>query len=189
MNVYDFDKTIYKGDSTLDFYFWCIKRNPLILVVLPIQFLGFLLYNFKLKDKDYFKEKFYFFLKYINYSETIIDQFWNEKIYKIMDWYLLQKEDTDVIISASPEFLLKPLEKKLGIGKIIASKVEPTTGKLLSKNCYGEEKVIRFVEIFKNRKILKFYSDSLSDAPLARLSKHSFLVNYKKNSIEKFKFI
>lgn len=23
MNVYDFDKTIYQGDSTLDFYFLC----------------------------------------------------------------------------------------------------------------------------------------------------------------------
>ena len=185
MNVYDFDKTIYKGDSTLDFYFWCVKRNPFIILVLPIQFLGFLLYKLKLKDKDYFKQKFYFFLKYINYSESIIDEFWREKIYKITDWYLSQKEDTDIIISASPEFLLKPLEKKLDINKVIASKVDPMTGKLLSKNCYGEEKVIRFLEIYKNKKIHKFYSDSLSDIPLAKLAKVSFLVNQKKNSIKK----
>ena len=26
MNVYDFDKTIYNGDSTLDFYFFCLKK-------------------------------------------------------------------------------------------------------------------------------------------------------------------
>lgn len=26
MNVYDFDKTIYDGDSTIDFYFYCSKN-------------------------------------------------------------------------------------------------------------------------------------------------------------------
>ena len=27
MNVYDFDKTIYDGDSTLDFYLFSLKKN------------------------------------------------------------------------------------------------------------------------------------------------------------------
>lgn len=31
MNVYDFDKTIYAGDSTIDFYLFCLKRQPAIL--------------------------------------------------------------------------------------------------------------------------------------------------------------
>ena len=31
MNVYDFDKTIYKGDSTLDFYFFCLRKKPIII--------------------------------------------------------------------------------------------------------------------------------------------------------------
>ena len=26
MNVYDFDKTIYDGDSTLDFYIFSVKK-------------------------------------------------------------------------------------------------------------------------------------------------------------------
>ena len=26
MNVYDFDGTIYNGDSTIDFYLYCIKH-------------------------------------------------------------------------------------------------------------------------------------------------------------------
>ena len=28
MNVYDFDKTIYRGDSTMDFWRYCLKRYP-----------------------------------------------------------------------------------------------------------------------------------------------------------------
>ena len=88
----------------------------------------------------------------------------------------MQKENTDVIISASPEFLLKPLEKLLNIEKVIASKVDINTGKLLSKNCYGKEKVKRFQKIYPNKVISSFYSDSLSDIPMARLAKNSYLV-------------
>ena len=39
MNVYDFDKTIYDGDSTTDFIAWCIRRRPSLAAVDPfIQF-------------------------------------------------------------------------------------------------------------------------------------------------------
>ena len=35
MNVYDFDGTIYDGDSTLDFWYFCLKKHPQILLYLP----------------------------------------------------------------------------------------------------------------------------------------------------------
>lgn len=35
MNVYDFDKTIYYGDSTADFYLFCLKRHKKILTLAP----------------------------------------------------------------------------------------------------------------------------------------------------------
>ena len=63
INAYDFDKTIYDGDSSIDFYFFCLKRNKRILLCLPVQILGFLLYIFKIKNKTYFKEKAFSFLK------------------------------------------------------------------------------------------------------------------------------
>ena len=186
MNVYDFDKTIYDGDSTLDFYFFCIKKKPLILLVLPIQFFGFLMYFLKVKNKTFFKEKFYIFLRCMKNSEKLVDQFWEKNYKKILQWYIEQKQSTDVIISASPEFLLKPLKHRLGIERIIASKVNLDTGKLISNNCYGEEKVVRFKKIYQKKKISKFYTDSKSDQPLASMSAESFLVNNKKKEIKKF---
>ena len=30
MNVFDFDKTIYDGDCTVDFYMYCLKKYPVI---------------------------------------------------------------------------------------------------------------------------------------------------------------
>ena len=35
MNVYDFDETIYNGDSTRDFVKWCMKKHPKALLSLP----------------------------------------------------------------------------------------------------------------------------------------------------------
>ena len=31
MNVYDFDGTIYNGDSTIDFYIYALKSKPSII--------------------------------------------------------------------------------------------------------------------------------------------------------------
>ena len=58
MNVYDFDKTIYDGDSTLDFYLFSLKKNPMLIRFLPVQIIGFIKYMFGLCPKLYFKEKF-----------------------------------------------------------------------------------------------------------------------------------
>ena len=63
MNVYDFDGTIYNGDSTIDFYFYCLKKKPLIIFCLPKQMWGCALYLTKRIPKKIFKEYFFTFLK------------------------------------------------------------------------------------------------------------------------------
>ena len=54
INVYDFDKTIYDGDSTIDFYLYCLNRNKTLIFMLPTQLYGMLLYILKVKEKEYF---------------------------------------------------------------------------------------------------------------------------------------
>lgn len=183
INVYDFDKTIYSGDSTVDFYLYCLKRKKSIIFLLPIQVFAMILYLLNIKNKEYFKEKFFIFLKKIPDVDLYVKDFWKQNITKIKSWYLKQKEPTDIIISASPEFLLKPLKKKLKIDKVIASKVNKKTGRFESKNCYGKEKVKRFAQEKTTKKINKFYSDSLSDAPMMEIAKESYMV--KKNETKK----
>lgn len=183
INVYDFDKTIYDGDSSVDFYLYCLKRKKSIIFLLPIQIFAMVLYLLKMKEKEYFKEKFFSFLKKVPDVDLYVKEFWKEKGKNIKPWYLEQKEQSDVIISASPDFLLKPLKKQLNINKIIATKVNKKTGKFESKNCHDKEKVNRFNKEIKNKKINKFYSDSMSDKPMMEVAKESFLVN--NNRIEK----
>lgn len=184
INGYDFDKTIYDGDSSVDFYFFCLKKNKKVLLQLPIQFIGFVLYIIKKIDKTKFKEKVFSFLKKINNVDDYINEFWKKKYINIKPWYLKQKKDSDVIISASPEFLLKPLEKKLKV-KVIASKVDKKSGKFLEKNCHDYEKVNRFYKEVGKKELNSFYSDSMSDKPMMDISKEAYLV--KKDKITKLK--
>ena len=44
MNIYDFDETIYDSDSTKDFYFYCLKKYPKILLSVPIMAWTFVLH-------------------------------------------------------------------------------------------------------------------------------------------------
>ena len=179
MNVYDFDKTIYDGDSTVDFYMYCLRKKPKILKYLPGQLVAFFMYFIKAYEKTEMKERFYKFLQGIDDVDVLLEEFWAKSFKNIKSWYLESKKDDDVIISASPEFLLKIPCEKLNV-KIMASRVSEKTGKYDGVNCHGKEKVRRFYDAFPDGEILKFYSDSYSDTPLARLAERSYLVKGDK---------
>ena len=198
MNVYDFDKTIYDGDSTLDFYLFVLRKRPSLIRYLPIQVFGFLKYLFGICNKLEFKEKFYYFLNGICDTDKLVNAFWDENQGRIKEWYLNSKKDSDLIISASPTFLLEPICKRVGIKHLIASEVNKNTGVCEGENCYGDEKVIRLKKEFKDTAINEFYSDSLSDAPLSLLAEKRFIVSgskivkwdeYKPSTIKKIKEI
>ena len=179
MNVYDFDKTIYNSDSTMDFVFWCFRHHPKTLLYVPLIGAASLnYYVFHNGTKTQFKEKMYRFLKAAD-GENDVKRFWEEKLSGIKAFYKKIHRDDDVIVSASPEFLLKPLEKKLHI-TVIASKVDIRTGKYNGLNCYHAEKVSRFRELFPDAQIEEFYSDSYSDEPLALLAKKAYIVDGEK---------
>lgn len=185
INAYDFDETIYDGDSSVDFYIYCLKRKPSIIIMAPIQIYGALLYFLGIKNKDFMKERIFSFLKRIDNIDEYIDDFWNKHRKNIKKWYLDQKKKSDVIISASPEFLLKPLEKELKVERIIATKVNKKTGKFESKNCHDYQKINRYESEMKVKNNIKaFYSDSFkSDKAMFEYAEKAYLV--KKNKIEK----
>lgn len=181
MNAYDFDKTIYDGDSTFNFYFYCLRHQPSIMVWLPYQAWSFLLYVLGIYSKTQFKERFYKFFKSVKNIEQTVEDFWDKNISKIKKWYLEQSGEDDIIISASPSFLLKPACRRLKIENLIASRVDFKDGKYTGLNCYGEEKVSRFHSEMPGVSFDKFYSDSLSDAPLAYIAQgDSFIVDGEK---------
>lgn len=177
MNVYDFDKTIYDGDSTAHFYLYCLKTQPSTWKWLPYQALCAIPFGLKLLEKTKFKQEFYKFFTSVKDIDKTVEEFWKSHKTGIKKWYLDTQKVDDVIISASPYFLLEPIIKELGITCLMASNVDKFTGKYDGINCHGKEKVRRFYQEFPDGQIDEFYSDSLSDSPLADISKKAFIVS------------
>jgi len=175
MNVYDFDRTIYDGDSSVDFYLFALCRKPYLIALFPLQAWGMALYLLGIHSKENMKERFFIFTRFIPVQRTV-SCFWDKNRTRIKPWYMRQKQDDDVVISASPEFLLEPLVcGYLGVS-LIASRFDQSTGKCIGKNCFGEEKAMRLKQAYPDSIVESFYSDSLSDAPLAKIAGRSFIV-------------
>lgn len=175
MNVYDFDKTVFHGDSTYRFFLFALRRHPKVLFCLPrIAIAAIKYYTFHVGTKTQFKERMYSFLKHCDTARDV-ELFWQQNLCRIKSFYHEIHQDSDLIISASPEFLLKPLEEKLHL-TVIASRVSPEDGKTTGVNCYHQEKVRRYRERFGDTAIEQFYSDSYSDEPLAAIADEAFIV-------------
>lgn len=183
MNVYDFDETIFFPDSSYSFVRYCLRHYPrAVLRALPNAALAGLKKLLGQADTRALKEQVFSFLPYLDNVEQIVREFWNEKHGQIADWYLEQRRDDDLIISASPEFLLRPIARELGVG-LLATRMDSQTGRILGDNCHDTAKVCRFLKAYPGETPDAFYSDSLSDSPMAWFAKEAWLVKNERERI------
>ena len=180
MNVYDFDGTMYRGDSSVDFYLFSLRRHPSVIALWPRQVAAFFRYKARKCDKTEMKTVFFSYLQKIPDIDSEVVLFWNSHEKKIYPWYREQKRDDDTVISASPEFLLGEMMKRLELAAPIGSRVDKKSGRFLGANCHDKEKVVRFREAHGEAEIDEFYSDSRSDAPLAALAKRAYFIRKGK---------
>jgi HAD superfamily hydrolase (TIGR01490 family) len=90
-----------------------------------------------------------------------------------------------VVITASPENWVRPWADAVNLHEVIGTKLAVDsngrlTGRFLSKNCYGPEKVNRFLERYPNRLayILEAYGDSEGDAELLAFADKGYLKRF-----------
>lgn len=189
MNIYDFDDTIFDGDSSVKFIKYSFYHHPLKVSWCFIKGLKEgVKYIFKKSNIGLVKSELFSFVKKIDN----LDEYMNDYVLKnqknIKNFYLEQRKEDDVVISASFDFIVRPFCEKLGIKYIITTKYDTKKGCIIGKNCKGKEKIVRFNEIFKNPKVNAAYSDSLSDIPMFEIAKKAFLVKgnelipYKKEN-------
>ena len=88
-----------------------------------------------------------------------------------------------MVISASPDFLLEEIQRRLGFEKLICTRHNRRTGTIVGENCRGEEKVKRLYSEFDKSAInvKDVYSDSLKhDRPIFSLGENCYhIVNSK----------
>ena len=184
MNIYDFDNTIYNGDTNIDLILYSFYRHPLIVTKsLLSAIITFIKYKRKKIQFEQVKEKMLSFLFKIKNLDSYLDKFVEKKMHNIKPWYLESKKNDDIIISASYELWIKKFCSKLNIKHSIGTVINKN-GKIVGRNCSKEEKVVRLNKEYPNIKINNAYSDSLDDIPMLKLAKKAYLV--KKNKIVEY---
>ena len=188
MNVYDFDNTIYDGESVVDFFLYYCKKDKSLLKHIPSVFSA--LFKYK-KGKVTIEQAL------SKYGEAVADYyrkhpdipedmkaFWDCHMNKIKPFYKDIQSDDDLIISGSPEFSLEIICRRLGIKRYIGSLIDTETGEV-KRLCIRENKVKAFFEEYPDTKIENFYTDSVNDLPLIEISENAYLV--KGHKITKIK--
>ena len=165
MNIYDFDNTIFKGDSSIKFIKYSLLRHPFI--VIPSMFKSLwecIKYVFHRSDFNKIKSSMFSFVRKIKNIDEYLDIYVDKKMKYIKKFYYENQKDDDVIISATYDFIIKRFCKRLNIKYFIASKYDIKNG----------------INIGNNPIVNEAYSDSNSDLPMLKLAKTAYLVQDDK---------
>lgn len=183
MNVYDFDNTIYRGESSLDLFFYFLKKNPSLIRYMPKMLTGIVKYKLRMVSVDSLLNNYAIFaedfLRGLKTVERDVNDFWDKHMHKVKPFYLAQQQEDDLIISASPEILLSVLFDRIHIKNYIGTTINEETGKI-DFVCYRENKIPAFRSRYPDRTIENFYTDSMNDKPLMDISKNVFFVKGDK---------
>lgn len=110
MNIYEFNKVIYKGSINRDFYIYCLKKNIKLIKYIFINLYNIILsIIFKNKGDIYTRNKFKY-LKEIKNLEEELEQFYKRK----NKYSILYENKIDIIIDKIPIiFFQKNLASKI----------------------------------------------------------------------------
>lgn len=161
IDIYDFDKTIVPFDSGSLFIGYCVLHYPWIILYLPIMVVAFLMMLIKIITFTQFKKICFMFVPFIP-KQKAVKGFWDRHEKQVHSWFK-DKPRHAVVISASPDFLLDDISRRLGFDTLICTRHNAKTGAIIGENCRGAEKVRRLYEIFDKDSIevVDVYSDSL----------------------------
>ena len=175
MNVYDFDGTIFPSNCTFSFCVWCMMRHPHLWVsYFPHAVKTMAQYRAGKIPKYRMMREIFRYLMLVDDCDEQIERFWDKHEKRISSWYLAQKKPDDLIISASPDCIISPIARRLGVN-YVATEYDREFGVFMNNLMYAKEKSIYIIEhgfpVIDN-----FYSDSLSDTPLALCADKAHLV-------------
>lgn len=188
--AFDFDGTLTVSDTLMAFIRFTHGRCRLILGLLRyspwLLLMKCGLYpNWKVKEKvfaHFYKGTSYRqFKKWGSEFADVAGTMLNRKGVERLQQHLAEGH-TVCVVTASIEEWVRPVCVRLGVGTVIATRIEVSrdgilTGRFLSPNCYGKQKVTRLLEIYPQRQsyTLYAYGDSRGDDELLAFADKSFL--------------
>lgn len=193
MNAYDFDDTIYDGESMYDFFFLCVKKDITLVRYIPEVIYRLFQYkhnHLKLDKLTHTAEKIVatFLKKNKMTIEELVHDFWKKNHHKLKSEFLKKLKKNDLIITGAPRFIIEAIQEELKVENIICTEVESKTFKIKFL-CLKENKVKAFLEQYPNTIIENFYTDSLSDVPMMKYANNVYFVNGKEvHKVDKEKY-
>ncbi len=188
LDIYDFDKTMVPFDTGSLFCLWSFVHYPYIIVFAPYAAYGIIRFGLIEKNVAKMKKYAFGFIRSIPLEKAAV-KFWNRYEKKVFD--RCRKENRkrfSVVISASPDFLLEEIAKRLEFDCLICTKHNRKTGEITGRNCRCDEKVRRFKEQFPDAEVVDVYSDSLAhDKYIFSLGRRCFHVE-KGGSLTEFSY-
>ena len=160
-DLYDFDKTVYPQDSETVFLFYCLLHRPYLIVLAPWLLLNLIL--FFLGFGDQFKGRCFSFLRFID-GPKMAEKFWKSQKKNIYPIFNPENRTRPIVVcSASPEFFLKPICDEYKVDVMIATRMDPKTGRIDGFNCKDKQKPLRLAEALSDAEFINVYSDSLKN--------------------------
>lgn len=162
LDIYDFDKTMIPFDSGTLFWLYCLLHYPWTIICGPYQLLALILYLFGVYDLKKMKGPFFSFVRMIP-LEKAVKKFWDKYESKVFDWAKREhRERFSVVISASPDFLINEIERRIGFDDLICT-VHDKKGSVIGNNCHDREKVRLFRLKYPDAQVVNVYSDSIKN--------------------------
>ncbi|HEX8014864.1 MAG TPA: HAD-IB family hydrolase [Flavobacterium sp.] len=167
--LFDFDKTLYKKDSLIEFTKFSQGNLRFYLGLLYLSPYLILMKSGILSNKNVKQKYITYFFKSIEYdcfkkiatdfAVQEIERNLNPEIYEKFLMHINAKHQVFIVTASIPEWI-EPWSQKFGV-KVIGSNWEiadnKITGKLATENCYGKEKVNRINETLDLEKFDKIY--------------------------------
>lgn len=177
--VYQFNKVVYKGNIDRDFYLFCCSKNKKLYLYIFKHVLFFIFSLISNKAEYYYKTTYHSYLKKIKNINHLIVEFSKKNKQKINKWYLDNYNSKNIVISNSPEIIVKPFLKE---EKLIAV---PITKKCkLDFEKYDNE-VNKIVEKFDVYYCNTYRDINLVVAKYKFIKKGSIFISYENTKAKK----
>ena len=184
MRVFDFDNTIYDGESIMDVFLYFLKKDTKTILKFAPKFIkDFIRYKFdKITVDEAMASYGKAFKDYCEKAEDIygdFERFWDENQHKLKQFYFDIKDENDIVVSGCPYCLLKIICERIGIKHYIGSDIDPIKGEI-NRICYKDKKIDAFREVYGDVIIDDFYTDSMADKPMIEISRNLLMVKGDK---------
>ena len=185
--VFDFDGTLSAYDANYEFARYCLRHSFRTWLFLPLIALGGV-GRFLNHPGLWWRETMRRFLteKMVEkYAPDFIKQHKQNRFGWAAERVAAERAAGNVVIliSASPNYLLKPLVRDIKFDAVMCSEMEPKLPRKYKFLCWGKNKVVAFDAWAKKNKItpviVRSYSDSKSDMPIMKLAREQVWIDRK----------